>query len=77
MDVKAKVQDWVNLQAGMKTASDAGDTHTEQSYCAAAAEIERQLREAGHEIRDLVCVAAAASDELRSHTFFIDRTADD
>lgn len=55
MDVKAKVQDWVNLQAAMKAAGDAGDSHAEQRFCDAASEVERQLRDTGHEIRDLVC----------------------
>lgn len=55
MGVKEKVQDWVNLQAAMNAAGDAGDSHAEQRYCDAAAEVERQLNETGHEIRDLVC----------------------
>ncbi len=55
MDVKTKVQDWVNLQAAMKAAGDAGDSHAEQRFCDAASEVERQLRDHGHEIRDLVC----------------------
>ena len=55
MDVKAKVQDWVNLQAAMKAAGSAGNTHDEQRFCDAATEIERQLQDAGHDIRDFVC----------------------
>jgi hypothetical protein len=55
MDVQAKVQDWVNLQAAMKAAGEAGDSHGAQRFCDAAAEIERQLQDAGRDIRKLVC----------------------
>lgn len=55
MDVKAKVADWNTLQVLAKDAHDAGNAGEAQQRLDEALAIEQELRQAGHDIRHLVC----------------------
>lgn len=55
MDVKAKVQEWVDHQAAMFAAEQVGNSVEAQRQAAAAAGIEVELKQVGHDIRQLVC----------------------
>ena len=55
MDVKAKVQEWVSIQADILDAHQAGDSDGEARHIAIAETVECELRAAGHNIKELVC----------------------
>lgn len=55
MDAKAKVREWVDVQAAIFDAHQAGDTDGEARHITIAETIECELRAAGHNIEKLVC----------------------
>lgn len=55
MDAKTKVQEWVDHQVAVFAANQAGDTAEAERHIAASSTIEHELREAGRDIRQLVC----------------------
>ncbi len=55
MDLKTKVAEWNTLQVQAKDAHEAGNAREAQQRLEAASIIEAELRQSGHDIRQLVC----------------------